>query len=205
VFDPNMIFRIPALLIALTIHEYAHARAAVAMGDPTPRYYGRLTLNPIPHLDPIGLIMFWLFSFGWAKPVPINASNFNNWRKGMMIVSFAGPLSNMVVAFLTMLMVEVMGRFGYSPDYAVSLVFYEIIHLNLLLAVFNLIPIPPLDGSKVLMGLLPWRHVSVLERIEPYGTFILIALVSFNVIGAIVGPVYKGLGQLMYIIIYAVL
>ncbi len=88
-FDADMIFRIPALLIALTVHEYAHARAAVTLGDPTPRLLGRLTLNPVAHLDPLGLIMLWLFKFGWAKPVPINPNYFKNYRQDMLIVSLA--------------------------------------------------------------------------------------------------------------------
>ena len=91
-FDADMIFRIPALLIALTIHEYAHARVAVHLGDPTPRFQGRLTLNPIPHLDPIGLIMLWLVQFGWAKPVEVEARNFKNWRQGMMWVALASTV-----------------------------------------------------------------------------------------------------------------
>ena len=98
-FGPDMIFRLPALLIALTIHEYAHARVAVALGDPTPKFQGRLTLNPIAHLDPIGLIMLWLVQFGWAKPVEVNARNFKNWDKDMMWVALAGPGSNILIPF----------------------------------------------------------------------------------------------------------
>jgi Zn-dependent protease len=205
VFDADMIFRIPALLMALTIHEYAHARAAVAMGDPTPRLYGRLTLNPVAHLDPLGLLMLWLFKFGWAKPVPINAANFKDWRKGTILVSLAGPLSNIALAFVTAFSMALIQKFGYKPDYAVWKTASLLYTYNVVFAIFNLVPIPPLDGSKVLMGFLPTRHADAFERIEQYGPFILIAMVYLGVVGAITGPIEAGLSQLMFVIIYAVL
>jgi Zn-dependent protease len=201
-FDADMIFRIPALLIALTIHEYAHAKSADMLGDPTPRYNGRLTLNPIAHLDPLGLIMLWLFKFGWAKPVPINAMNFQSWRNGTIIVSLAGPLSNIAIAFTVAFLMALIQKLGYKPDYVIWKTAALIYTYNLVFAIFNLIPIPPLDGSKVLTSLLPAKHMHTVDRLEQYGPVILIALVYFGIVGAITGPIEALFSQLMYAIIY---
>ena len=148
-FGPDMIFRLPALLIALTIHEYAHARVAVALGDPTPKFQGRLTLNPIAHLDPIGLIMLWLVQFGWAKPVEVNARNFKNWDKDMMWVALAGPGSNILMAFTAGLVYALVNKFGVNVDALNQILTLTCVY-NMYFAIFNLLPIPPLDGSKVL-------------------------------------------------------
>jgi len=203
-FDENMIFRIPALLIALTIHEYAHARVAVWMGDNTPKIMGRLTLNPIAHLDPFGLIMLWLFKFGWAKPVPINPNNFKNWRKGTMLVSLAGPGANIMMAFLAAIIYGILAKFQLMSS-GVDAVLKFTYSYNIIFAVFNLIPLPPLDGSKILMNLLPGRQASMLEKIEPYAPFILLALVYLNIISMIITPLYNVLSfiisQIVMIII----
>jgi Zn-dependent protease len=153
-FDADMIFRIPALLIALTVHEYAHARAAVSLGDPTPRLLGRLTLNPVAHLDPIGLIMLWLFKFGWAKPVPINPSYFKNYRQDMLLVSLAGPVSNMLLALLTAFLIVILAKMQLLGGGWIKVLSMTYTY-NIILAIFNLVPIPPLDGSKVLASILP--------------------------------------------------
>lgn len=186
-FDPDMIFRIPALLIALTIHEYAHARIAVWMGDPTPRFLGRLTLNPIAHLDPLGLLMLWLVKFGWAKPVPINPNNFHDFRKGMLLVAFAGPGSNILIAFISYLMLALLGQLHILSGWM-----YEILRLtyiyNLIFAAFNLIPLPPLDGSKILTSLLPGRQAYIFEKIEPYSPFLLIALIYLGIVDLFTRP-----------------
>ncbi|BBB92953.1 MAG TPA: site-2 protease family protein [Methylomusa anaerophila] len=191
-FDADMVFRIPALLIALTIHEYAHARAAVSLGDPTPRYLGRLTLNPIPHLDPIGLIMLWLFKFGWAKPVPINPNYFKNVRQGTLIVSLAGPLSNALLALVTLLIIGILDKFHLLTGDWVKILGMTYSY-NILLAVFNLLPIPPLDGSKVLASLLPGQQKYMFEQLEQYGAFILMALVYIGFIGTLMYPLQRGL------------
>lgn len=204
-FDADMIFRIPALLIALTIHEYAHARAAVSLGDQTPRLYGRLTLNPVAHLDPLGLIMLWLFKFGWAKPVPINPGNFRNWRKGTIIVSLAGPLSNIAVAFLAAFSVALADNLGFQLNNAVELTAGLIYRYNILFAVFNLLPIPPLDGSKVLAGLLPVKYSGAFEQFEQYGPFLLIALVYLGWVSGFVQPIMTELSRLIMTIINVVL
>jgi Zn-dependent protease len=199
-----MLFRIPALLIALTIHEYSHARAAVALGDPTPRFMGRLTLNPIPHLDPIGLLMLWLFKFGWAKPVEINPNNFHNYRQGMLYVSLAGPLSNVVLAFFTYMVGEVLAHMGLLSDFWFKMLLMLYIY-NLILAVFNMIPIPPLDGSKILASLFPAFEGRVYGFLERYGFIILLALVYLGFIGQFMDPTIERLDKIIRTIIKSIL
>lgn len=187
----DMLFRIPALLAALTIHEYAHARVAVAMGDPTPRFLGRLTLNPIPHIDPIGMLMLFLAGFGWAKPVPVNPRNFRDGRQGMLAVSLAGAGANIALAFvawfllLTLVKLNLIGMVWEKT-------LWQLYRYNLMFAVFNLIPVPPLDGSKVLMSLLPGRLAYEYQKLEPYGNYILIALILIpGLLSFIVTPFYR--------------
>lgn len=203
-FDENMIFRIPALLIALTIHEYAHARVAVWMGDDTPKVMGRLTLNPIAHLDPFGLIMLWLFKFGWAKPVPINPNNFTNWRQGTILVSLAGPGANIIMAFLAAIIYGILAKLQLLSG-NVDTVLKFTYSYNIIFAVFNLIPLPPLDGSKVLTNLLPGRQAYMFEKIEPYAPFILLALVYLNVINVIITPFYNALSFIINQIVMIIL
>ncbi|WP_378955537.1 site-2 protease family protein [Pelosinus sp. sgz500959] len=203
-FDENMIFRIPALLIALTIHEYAHARVAVWMGDNTPKIMGRLTLNPIAHLDPFGLIMLWLFKFGWAKPVPINPSNFKNWRQGTILVSLAGPISNVITAFLAAIIYGILAKLELLSS-GIGTVLTFTYSYNIIFAIFNLIPLPPLDGSKVLTNLLPARQGYMLEKIEPYAPFILLGLVYLNIINVIIAPFYSALSFMINQIVRIIL
>lgn len=196
-FGPDMIFRIPALLIALTVHEYAHARVAVALGDPTPRFQGRLTLNPLPHLDPIGLIMLWIAQIGWAKPVEVNARNFKNWRQGMMQVALAGPGANLLTAFLSVLMMALLVKVGVYEDWALTLL-RMIYTYNIIFAIFNMIPIPPLDGSKVLMNYLPAKWAYQYESVNPtFCMILLIGLVYMGAIGHIIYPIQSGINFLM--------
>ena len=199
-FDADMIFRIPALLATITVHEYAHARAAVALGDPTPRFMGRLTLNPVAHLDPIGLLMLWLFKFGWAKPVPVNPYNFRDGRMGMLIVSLAGPFANILFAFVTALTTGLLAKFGLLGGDWVQILRLTYIY-NIIFAIFNLIPLPPLDGSKVLASLLPGRQAYAFERLEAYGPFILMALVYIGFIGTITHPLEIALSRFINTIV----
>ena len=203
-FDADMIFRIPALLIALTVHEYAHARAAVTLGDPTPRFMGRLTLNPVSHLDPFGLLMLWLFKFGWAKPVPINPNNFKDYRQGMLMVSLAGPISNMLLALLTAFAIAILTKLQLLNGVWLKILWMTYSY-NIILAVFNLVPIPPLDGSKVLASILPGRQGQVFEQMEQYGPFILMALVYVGVIGMIIYPLERGLSYIINAIVMTIL
>ncbi len=190
-FDIKTLLLIPTGLLALTIHEFAHAYVADRLGDPTARLRGRLTINPLAHLDLLGTILIVLVGFGWAKPVPVDSRNFANPRRDMMAVAAAGPLSNVLCAVAASLLF----RSLYGSAYVASLASAPLalaalmifIHINLALAVFNLIPIPPLDGSRILYGLLPPRAVYQFLRVEPYGVIVLFALFMFggNVFGAL--------------------
>ena len=171
----SLIAGLPGLLIALVVHEYAHARVAVAMGDFTPRMMGRLTLNPKAHIDPIGLLMLLVAHFGWAKPVMINSRNFRDWRKGEMLVALAGPASNLVVAFLSLLVMAVLFKLGIFSE-GVRLVLSMMVLFNINFAIFNMLPLPPLDGSRVLMVLLPGKYAYKMMSLERYSFIILIFL-----------------------------
>ena len=186
--------RLPALLVAIVFHEYAHALAANLQGDPTPRAHGRLTLNPLAHLDWIGLAMLWFFRFGWARPVPINPYNFRNPRTGLILTSLAGPLANVLLAFLSLVLLRLNWLGPASPYRLLAELFLT---YNLILAVFNLIPIPPLDGYRVLSGLLPRGAAGVLDLLERQGWILLIILVATGAIGYILGPLEAGLFRLL--------
>jgi Zn-dependent protease len=153
----------PPILLALTFHEYAHAYMAYRYGDDTARQSGRLTLNPLRHLDPLGTIMIFIVHFGWAKPVPVNPNRLRNPKKDMLWISAAGPLANMVLALASGLLIRVLLTIGVTPDRhtAIGLLFFMVImslQINLALAIFNILPIAPLDGSKILFALLPVRY-----------------------------------------------
>ena len=188
----SMIYRIPALLFAISIHEYAHAQCADSMGDSTARYMGRLTFNPLAHLDPIGAILLVVAGFGWAKGVPINVNNFRNRREGILKVSFAGPAANLFLCFLAALMMALLGRMGMLSDGLYKFLFWMQLY-NVWFAFFNLIPVPPLDGSRILSELLPakqsWQFNEIVDR---YGFYILIALVFTGITSMIINPLANG-------------
>ena len=188
--DPRtLLFLLPAVLIAATCHEFAHALVADRLGDPTARQLGRLSLNPLVHVDPLGTLFFVLFSFGWARPVPVNPRNFANPRLGMLMVALAGPLANIVLAFAVGVLVKAQGLTGTLwGDLASMLVL-----INIVLAVFNLIPIPPLDGSRILEGLLPSDQALAYARIQPYGTVVILVLLYTGVVGQVMSPAVRWL------------
>lgn len=175
---------LPVLLLALTVHEYSHGFIAYKMGDPTAKLSGRLTLNPLQHIDLLGLIIFLLFRFGWAKPVPINPYNFKDIKKGIIYTAIAGPFSNFILAFLFGI---VLRFFNYDNISQALLPFYRMLQLgvvyNLILCIFNLIPIPPLDGSKVLFNILPARYDYTKFWLERYGFLILLGMIFIDNLG----------------------
>ncbi|QNO16216.1 site-2 protease family protein [Alkalicella caledoniensis] len=200
---------LPALLIALTFHEYAHAKAADLLGDPTPRRSGRLTLNPVDHIDPMGLLMLVFVRFGWARPVPINPFNFRGDRnRGLIIVSVAGPLANLVLGFVSVILFYLVIIWG-SPTSNVTNYLYTFFQYltmyNIYLMLFNLIPIPPLDGSKVLSSLLSSDLRYRYQQVEQYAPFILILLLMSGVIPTILGEMASGIIGSMHSIVVAVL
>jgi Zn-dependent protease len=204
---PTLIARILILITAFSVHEFAHAWSADRFGDPTPRMNGRLTLNPISHLDPLGSLMLIVVGFGWAKPVQVNPYALQRRSPAaMMWVSLAGPLSNLLMAILASIpfrlgLVSVFqavtspGRILPTPDK----VLYEFVFINLLLMLFNLIPLAPLDGEKVADYFFPSSWSRFLDQIRPYGPLILLAIiflgpmVGIDLIGWIIGPPMRAL------------
>lgn len=176
----NLLLLIPTLLISLTVHEVSHGWAAYKLGDPTARNLGRLSLNPIKHLDPIGAIMLLLFGFGYAKPVPINTRYFGKPKRDIVLVSLAGPASNLVLAFFGMFFYLLCGKFISADNmYVMSaavLFFWLFVSINVGLAIFNLIPIPPLDGSRLVTVLLPQKAMVWFFKYERYIQIILFIL-----------------------------
>lgn len=190
-----LVFWIPIILITITIHEFAHAKVADMLGDPTPRYAGRLTLNPIKHIDPLGLLMLILVRFGWAKPVPVNPYNFKDPARGMAMVAFAGPLSNLFTAWLLASLTKfVLIYIGIAEVPLVLGLIQYAIWINIALALFNLIPIPPLDGGNILQAFLPPRYAYVLRGLERYGFIILIAFIflgGLQILVSLVNLIYQ--------------
>jgi len=167
------------LLYSVVLHEVAHGWVANWMGDPTAKWLGRLSLNPIKHLDPIGTLMLFLAGFGWAKPVPVNLNNIPNRRKGLILVSSAGIIANILVAFGALLIHRLLGLSSFGMG---AIIVYTLAHINITLAALNLIPVPPLDGSKILMGFAPAEIRYFLARLEPYGFFIIVGLLFLGLL-----------------------
>lgn len=192
-FVVELALLIPAFLIAVTVHELAHGVVADRLGDPTARLQGRLTLNPLPHIDPLGAVAFLLAGFGWAKPVPVNASNLRHPRRDMAWIAAAGPLSNFVIAFLGLLALVLVRRTVELPFFAEPLgaILQAVFRFNVALGIFNLIPLPPLDGGHFLPYFLPRGSWSVIHQLEQYGPFILLLLVMSGATRYIVGPVFQ--------------
>ena len=187
-----------AILIALTVHEWAHAFAAKKLGDDTAEYEGRLTLNPLAHLDPIGALLFLTVGFGWAKPVPIDVRNFRYPVRDAAIVAFAGPLSNLVLAFIAAVgFVSLQASdIAGAPAFLMALMFFQSsLTVNLALMAFNLLPIPPLDGSNIVRLFLPWHARDRFDEAMRYGPWILLAVLlaesflGLRVLSAWVGAV----------------
>ncbi len=190
------ILSIAILILSVIIHEISHGYMADRLGDPTARLQGRLTLNPIKHIDPIGSIIVPLitslagFTFGWAKPVPYNPYNLKNRRSGEFLIAAAGPLSNLGIALIFGLIIRLVATGVMTPFIQIA---SYIVVINIVLAVFNLIPIPPLDGSKLLFSLLPEQYGRTRMMLETYGSFLIIIVIFFlwEVISPIIWPIFK--------------
>ncbi|MDO8633630.1 MAG: site-2 protease family protein [Candidatus Wildermuthbacteria bacterium] len=198
-----LFFQIIILLFSIVLHEVSHGWVANSLGDPTAKNAGRLTLNPLPHIDPVGSIALPLFLvvmssitgggiiFGWAKPVPVNPANLRDQKWGSAMVSLAGPASNLAVAVIFSLLLRFLGGDVLSPS--LTVLFGYIAYINILLAVFNLLPIPPLDGSHILFSLLPASFNSVKIFLGQYGFLVLLFFVffSFQVISLVVNAIFR--------------
>ena len=185
--------RVAVLLICLPVHEFAHALAANKLGDTTAERQGRLTLNPFVHLDPFGSLLLLFVGLGWAKPVPVNANALRNPRRDMAIISFAGPFSNILLAIIITAVLKIMGHLVAAGNLAPSPQLANLfdilgfmIFINLALAVLNLLPIPPLDGSKLFGAVLPERHYFAMMRYERYVMIILMILLFTGVLGGVI-------------------
>ena len=194
----DTLYFLPALLIALSVHEFAHAYVAYKLGDRSQKALGRLTISPLAHIDPIGFIFMLIFKFGWGKPVMVDDSNFTNRRKGTMWVSLAGPMSNVILALVFTILLKLLDVFGVLSLMAESnigqiltiMLFYAI-QFNMVFAVFNLIPIPPFDGSKVLYYFLPYKGKQFMDKVEQYSIWILIFLMITDAYVIIIEPAYN--------------
>lgn len=182
----QLIYSVPAVLIAICLHEYAHGFVSYLCGDPTPKRGGRLSLNPLHHLDPVGTLCLIFFHFGWAKPVMVNPNYYKNKKLGMVLVAIAGPLTNFILAFLSMLGMGIILKQtgGYADGFIVYLFTFlnYLAIINIGLGSFNLIPFPPLDGSKILGALLPQDKYFGFMRYERYGQGILMLLLVTNIL-----------------------
>jgi Zn-dependent protease len=198
----GLVLVIPGFLLAITVHEFSHGYIALRFGDPTAQRAGRLTFNPISHLDPFGTVFLVLsalsgFGIGWAKPVPVDPRYLRKPLSDMMWISLAGPAANLITSVVVALLLhgillslvgEVPSRAALSILQPFVVMLRYAVTINIVLAVFNLIPIPPLDGSKILQGLLPTRQAIALQRLEPYGFFIMLLLLVSGAITYVIVP-----------------
>ncbi len=180
----DILYTLPAILIALTFHEFSHGLAAYLLGDNTAKEQGRLSLNPIKHIDPMGFLTLLFFRFGWAKPVPYNPLYFKNRKMGTFLVALAGPLSNLLLAFTSLSLILII-----KPQ---NFIIYKILNLlifyNIIFAIFNLIPIPPLDGSKLMASLLPNKQERLFWEYERFGYPLLLILIVTGLLSKLLSP-----------------
>ncbi len=194
--DPAVqVILLPVIIFALSFHEFAHAWAAFRLGDPTAKSYGRLTLNPLAHLDPFGAIVLYLVGFGWAKPVPVDYRYLANPKRDMLWISLAGPVSNLSLALVSGLLLRFLWTAGIiSGSGVLATVLVMSLQINLVLCFFNFLPVPPLDGSKILAGLMPPGNNEFLYKLEMYGPKVLFAVIligmltGVSIIGKIISP-----------------
>lgn len=209
-----LLLTVPSMLIALTFHEVAHGYVAYKCGDPTARNMGRLTLNPIKHLDPIGTLLMLLVGYGWARPVPVNSRYFKNPRRGMALTALAGPMTNLILGFLGVALYWVINYYAYesilfgtasSLVLAVRLFAYYFAMLNLTFAVFNMIPLPPFDGSRIFLVFLPPRYYFGVMKYERYillGMLVLMYVLPWSPVSLVADFIFEKMSELMIMILF---
>jgi len=205
-FIIQLIILAPPLLLALTVHEFAHGYIAYRLGDPTAKSQGRLTLNPLKHLDPIGTIAFFFIKFGWAKPVPVNPAFFKNPKKDMLWVALAGPATNLGLAIISAIVTKFIWALASTLPYStaaeailvpLNAMLIASVWINLVLCIFNFLPIPPLDGSRILTGLLPDDLARSYLQVERYGFIIILVLAFSGVLSKVIIPVISFANSLL--------
>ena len=205
-FITQLIILAPPLLLALTVHEFAHGYVAYRLGDPTAKSLGRLTLNPLKHLDPIGTIAFFFIKFGWAKPVPVNPAYFKNPKKDMLWVALAGPATNLGLAVISAIVTKFIWALASMLPYSalaeailvpLNGMLIASVWINLVLCIFNFLPIPPLDGSRILTGILPNDLARSYLKVERYGFIIVLVLAFSGVLSKVILPVISFANNLL--------
>ncbi len=201
----QLIYTLPAILIAISMHEFAHGYVSYRLGDPTPKHMGRLSVNPLAHLDPVGTICLLIFHFGWAKPVGVNPYYYKDRKRGMVMVALAGPIMNFFIAFISIFAMGLILK--VTEGYAGTFIRYTFNFLNYLfiinigLGAFNLIPVPPLDGSKVLGAVLPSDKYFKYMQYERYGTLILMGLLYLGILDVPLTIVRSSLSKVMWTVV----
>lgn len=205
----QFLYMLPALLISLSVHEYFHAHVAYKLGDKSQKYFGRLTLDPFAHIDWFGLISIMLIGIGWGKPVMVDDSNFKNRSKDNMLVSLAGPLSNLVLAFAITIVTKILMMFNIinladlqnasatSTIVILTNMLYLTVVFNVTFAVFNMLPFPPFDGAKVFSYFLPKKGKNFIQKLEPYSLIIVLVLFITNLYSYIISPIIYGIGNIL--------
>jgi len=205
-FISQLIILAPPLLLALTFHEFAHGYIAYRLGDPTAKNEGRLTLNPLKHLDPIGTIAFFFIKFGWAKPVPVNPAYFKNPKKDMLWVALAGPATNLGLAVISAIVTKLVWAMASFIPYSamakailvpLNSMLIASVWINLVLCIFNFLPIPPLDGSRILAGILPDDLARSYQQVERYGFIIILVLAFSGLLSKVIMPVISFANNLL--------
>lgn len=204
----SFLYTLPALLLSLSIHEYAHAYSAYKLGDNSQKALGRLSLDPFKHIDPIGFLCIALVGFGWGKPVVVDDRNFKNRAKGVMLVSLAGPLSNLILAVFFTIILKILLMTGVISVVVTNGIgrilldmFLLTIQFNVVFAVFNMLPIPPFDGSKVLHYFLPYKYKNIMYTLEKYSFLIILVLFVTNISSVIISPFINGIMYILNLII----
>lgn len=199
----------PGIIIGISFHEYAHAKTAIQLGDGTPKAQGRDTLNPIKHIDIFGLLCLIIAHFGWGKPVMIDPRNFKNPLKDQMLVSIAGPITNLIIAFVSLILWGLIGTFGLlnglgeNAIMVINTVFYYTAYINVVLFVFNLLPVPPLDGSKILLYFVPDKWKMAILNLERYSLIIFLIIIISPISEVVLVPIIQAImGAMKYILAF---